>query len=473
MFPDLGAVPVSLAIDLGAYEDDWRHVAAFRGQSGWLLMASATIQSEHDLLSATLIAACDDRETPIPAWRAKHLTQCAWSGLDYCHDGPPAILDDLMCEEEGALYARWQREANSELAALHDKAQRGLEALEAKAASQSRLIDREISRLRRSRRMTDNEDMHRALTSAIIELESENDAAVERLIRQREAMRRHAEATEEALWQRSDVLIEVEPLRLVQWRDASPRPEHRLAPVWKAGRFYAPKIATAHVEPEEAEAVLVKVAAALQANAKRHAKEDVVDDVPVRIRTEDLPKSAPIRQQLTKDDLMAEAMRAWVEQTLPAAPVIPTESEQLPLPEIGVDLNAERAALTARLEVLETRGQKFFPRSRKFERNQMERDAVARQIAALDQRLAKIDSEDGEAQPAPVADNGVDEHWSPERVARLRELWLEGYTARQIANDLGGTSRNAVIGKAKRIGMYFRSANGTRQAIENSVSADL
>ena len=351
MFPDLGPVPVSLAIDLSAFEDDWRHVAAFRGQSGWLLMATATIQSEHDLLSATLIVACDDRETPIPAWRAKHLTQCAWSGLDYCHDEPPAILDDLMCEEEGALYARWQREANSELAALHDKAQRGLDALEAKAASQTRMIDREISRLRRSRRMTDNEDMHRALTAAIIELEGENDAAVERLIRRRDAMRRHAEATEEALWQRSDVLIEVEPLRLVQWRDASPRPEHKLAPVWKAGRFYAPPMATEHVEAEEAEAVLVKVAAALRSNAQRQVKEVGDDDKPARIRTEDLPKSAPIRQQLTKDDLMAEAVRSWADQTPPAAPVPPTESGQLPLPEIGTDLKAERAALVARLEV--------------------------------------------------------------------------------------------------------------------------
>ena len=473
MFPNLGPVPVSLAIDLGAYEDDWRHVTAFRGQSGWLLMASATIQSEHDLLSATLIVACDDREIPIPAWRAKHLTQCAWSGLDYCDDEPPAILDELLCEEEGELYARWQREANSDLAALHDKAQRGLDALEAKAASQTRLIDRQISQLRRSRRMTDNEDMNRALTSAIIELEGENDAAIERLIRRREAMRRHAEATEEALWKRSDVLIEVEPLRLVQWRDASPRPDHRLAPVWKAGRFYAPPVATGYVEPDEVEAVLVKVATALRSNALRQANQDAVDDIPARIGTEDLPKSAPIRQQLTKNDLMPEAVRSRADQTPSAAPVPPTESGQLPLPEIGTDLKAERAALVARLEVLEISGQKFFPRSRKFERNQTERDAVTRQIAALDRRLAADGIGDDEAQPAPATDNGVDEHWSPERVARLRQLWLEGYTARQIANDIGGTSRNAVIGKAKRIGIFVPTANDTRQAIENSVSADL
>ena len=335
------------------------------------------------------------------------------------------------------------------------------------------MIDREISRLRRSRRMTDNEDMHRALTSAIIELEGENDAAVERLIRRREAMRRHAEATEEALWQRSDVLIEVEPLRLVQWRDARPRPEHRMAPVWKAGRFYAPPMAPGHVEPEEAEAVLVKVAAALRANAQRQPKDDAVDDTSARIRTEDLPKSAPIRQPLTKEDLLAEAMQSWSDQTPPAAPVPQPATAQLPLPEISVDLKAERAALAARLEVLEARGQKYFPRSRKFERNQMERDAISRQIVALDRRLAANGCENGEAQPAPAPEMGVDEHWSPERVARLRELWLEGYTARQIANDLGGTSRNAVIGKAKRIGIYFRAANGTRQANEKSVSAGL
>ena len=90
-------------------------------------------------------------------------------------------------------------------------------------------------------------------------------------------------------------------------------------------------------------------------------------------------------------------------------------------------------------------------------------------IAALDRRLAANGSENGEAQP----DIGVDEHWSPERVARLRQLWLEGYTARQIAQDLGGTSRNAVIGKAKRIGIFVPPANDARQANENSVSADL
>lgn len=472
MFPELGSIPVSLSIDLGAFEDDWRHVAAFRGQSGWLLMASATIQSEHDLLSSTLIVACDEHENPIPAWRAKHLTQCPWSGLDYCHDEPPAILDDLLCEEEGALYARWQREANAELTALHDKAQRGMEALEAKAASRARMIDRQISLLRRSRRLTDNEDMQRALTAAIVELESENDAAVERLIRRRNTLRRHADDAEEALWQRSDVLIEVELLRLVQWRDGCPAPESGLSPVWKAGRFYAPAIATDQVEPEEAEAVLVKVAAALRANAKRNAKDHPVEVIPAKPRIEDLPKSAPIRQQLTKGDLFAEMMRSLPDGADTAATALQPETAQLPLPEIGVDLKAERAALGARLAVLEIKARKFFPGSRKFERNRLARKEIDRKIADLDHRIG-ADGSDGEpAQAAHAPGSGVESYWSAERVARLRALWLAGHTAKQIARDLGGTSRNAVIGKAKRIGIFFRAANDARQAIENSVSAD-
>ena len=43
--------------------------------------------------------------------------------------------------------------------------------------------------------------------------------------------------------------------------------------------------------------------------------------------------------------------------------------------------------------------------------------------------------------------------WTEERVARLTELWTAGYSARQIAEQLGGVTRNAVIGKANRLGL--------------------
>jgi GcrA cell cycle regulator len=46
--------------------------------------------------------------------------------------------------------------------------------------------------------------------------------------------------------------------------------------------------------------------------------------------------------------------------------------------------------------------------------------------------------------------------WTDERIERLRALWTKGVTASQIAEDLGGVSRNAVIGKAHRLGLQAR-----------------
>ena len=41
--------------------------------------------------------------------------------------------------------------------------------------------------------------------------------------------------------------------------------------------------------------------------------------------------------------------------------------------------------------------------------------------------------------------------WTQERVEKLKELWKKGHSASQIAGLLGGTTRNAVIGKAHRL----------------------
>jgi len=46
--------------------------------------------------------------------------------------------------------------------------------------------------------------------------------------------------------------------------------------------------------------------------------------------------------------------------------------------------------------------------------------------------------------------------WTEERIERLKALWSQGITASQIADELGGVSRNAVIGKAHRLGLQAR-----------------
>ncbi|MCA1749308.1 MAG: GcrA family cell cycle regulator [Parasphingopyxis sp.] len=46
--------------------------------------------------------------------------------------------------------------------------------------------------------------------------------------------------------------------------------------------------------------------------------------------------------------------------------------------------------------------------------------------------------------------------WTDERIDQLKKLWEKGMTASQIADELGGVSRNAVIGKAHRLGLKSR-----------------
>jgi GcrA cell cycle regulator len=46
--------------------------------------------------------------------------------------------------------------------------------------------------------------------------------------------------------------------------------------------------------------------------------------------------------------------------------------------------------------------------------------------------------------------------WTDERIERLKAMWTEGKTASAIAEELGGVSRNAVIGKAHRLGLDAR-----------------
>jgi len=47
--------------------------------------------------------------------------------------------------------------------------------------------------------------------------------------------------------------------------------------------------------------------------------------------------------------------------------------------------------------------------------------------------------------------------WTDERVETLKKMWTEGQSASQIAKELGGVTRNAVIGKVHRLGLSNRS----------------
>ncbi|CAH1652938.1 MULTISPECIES: GcrA family cell cycle regulator [unclassified Chelatococcus] len=54
--------------------------------------------------------------------------------------------------------------------------------------------------------------------------------------------------------------------------------------------------------------------------------------------------------------------------------------------------------------------------------------------------------------------------WSDERVELLRKLWSDGLSASQIAAELGGITRNAVIGKVHRLGLSGRAKSTASSA---------
>ena len=65
--------------------------------------------------------------------------------------------------------------------------------------------------------------------------------------------------------------------------------------------------------------------------------------------------------------------------------------------------------------------------------------------------------------------------WTEEKVSKLKELWGKGNTASQIAEIIGGISRNAVIGKAHRLNLSAKIKTRTATSnknFENSVEQD-
>ena len=62
--------------------------------------------------------------------------------------------------------------------------------------------------------------------------------------------------------------------------------------------------------------------------------------------------------------------------------------------------------------------------------------------------------------------------WTPEKVEKLKELWGKGNTASEIAQILGGVTRNAVIGKAHRLNLSgkIQAKKNTPLASNNSDS---
>ncbi len=63
--------------------------------------------------------------------------------------------------------------------------------------------------------------------------------------------------------------------------------------------------------------------------------------------------------------------------------------------------------------------------------------------------------------------------WNDEKVAKLKELWGKGNTASQIAEIIGGITRNAVIGKAHRLNLSAKIKPRSTTSNQNSKSSNI
>jgi hypothetical protein len=397
-----------------------------------------------------------------------HLTQCEWDRLEPCFEQPPELLDDLLCEEEGAFYAHWQRQMNGGLAALHNRAQRQIEALEASTTSLTRNIDLQIADLQRRRRMPDTTvEARTTFAEIIVELEADRDQAIARLAQQRAALRRKADAAEEALWQRTDVLIEVEPLCLVRWRakqsetvaDLLYPDRHGTGGVSLFGLHVAETRLLA--ERQAREAAEAKLQAA-QARERLHLK---AAEALEKHQREELLKAAAKQTKLAQRQ--APSLRANQILKPPSAPQ--PDKVAAPDRQRHSKLHLERDFLMATRDRLEVEGRRFLPGSPKTLRNQKARDELTRRIAAIEAKIA------ARAVKLPPTERPDTERssWTAKQVEMLRRLWMAGESAADIGRIIGGVSRNAVIGKAGRLGLPTRAHADIRAATtsENELTA--
>lgn len=61
--------------------------------------------------------------------------------------------------------------------------------------------------------------------------------------------------------------------------------------------------------------------------------------------------------------------------------------------------------------------------------------------------------------------------WTDERVELLKKMWGEGQSASQIAKELGGVTRNAVIGKVHRLGLSNRATGASSASPKTEAKA--
>lgn len=434
MFTEFGPAPLCLELDFDSFDGPPHWVARLRKKSGWLMVAKATIQSEHDILTDKLVVACDEQETPIPSFKAVNLIHCGWINPTYCDELPPHILEDLICEEEGALIARWHREKNTALAEAFEDQEARIAELEGRVRSMIEHNELEIAELRQRRRHPDaTPDLRLAMREIIAELDAENDELLAEMAETRATIREQSAELEESLWARDDLLVEVTPLHVVRWSAKSRAYSDLPARPKQYSTLWVPACGPTGGSTPKFENMEEQIAAGL---AKTAAAKSVKDVVAVAPRP-GLPKHSPALRKIASSPPDNAPETAVTENTGWTHKRVELLKSMWLAGEFAATI-AAALGNTSRNAVINKAQRLGLPRTRGPE-------AGSPQAASMPTANTVEQSTDQSTE--------TEKRWTAERLEVLRRMWAAGCGADEIGEALGGLPRNAVIGKAFRLGL--------------------
>lgn len=467
MLAEFGPVPICMELDFDSFDGPPHWVARLRQKSGWLLVAEATLQSEHDIMTERVVVACDERENPIPSFKAVNLLHCEWLNPTCCDELPPEVLEDLICEEEGALIARWHREKNSALAEAFEASEKRIAELEGRVQFTIARNEARIGELRQRRRHPDATlEMRQAMAQIIHELDAENDELLAEMAATRAAIRNQASALEEKLWAREDLLLEVNPTHIVRWKartkayaDIPARPK-QYATLWVPASGPTGGSTPRLYEVQEELAAGLAKTAAKRAEASEVEAKTVKGVKPAPPKPDwpkpsnALPKHSPVLRKLAEacttekveDQASEETGWTYKRVELLKSMWLAGESASTIAKALGdVSRNAV-IGKAERLKLPRTRG----PNAPECQQPKQEGDPATSEWITC------------------VTTEADDKRWTEERIATLKRMWIAGHSAVAIGNALGGIPKNAVIGKAHRLGLSTeaRPRRGDEQGAE-------
>lgn len=440
MLEGFGTYPVSVCIDLDSYPGPSSHTARFRNRSGWLIVAELRIESEGHFYSYNVLAACDEYGQAVPVFQAKHLLECGCSFPSLCDEMPNEELDSALDEQIEAAQRQWVRESNAELLALHENAAEELEILEALTQQHIELCDRQIADMRRRRRLEAlDADESTYFGQFIAELEADQDRAIANLDRRRAALRANVAALESKLLRRLQFKSSVETTYVVQW--SAPVTVHdEIATILRDVQESPPAIRDLCLNVLVADRLAVVGQGLLstyrEPMVRKNQHEFGLRSSRTINQNSGSPKSdspAPTTSSKWNPESLKILEEMWV------AGRTASEIAQV----IG---RVSRNAVIGKAHRI---GLKPRPAPQLPQGNLDQ--APQADPAPVDQPNAPP-----LARPSPAPEVVVNAAWNPERLNILKEMWAAGHSASEIAETLGRVSRNAVIGRAHRMGLKPR-----------------